>query len=147
MPKPKVVVDTNIFVSAHLVAKGNPAKVINCWVEDKYTIILSTPIIEEIAKVLHRKGITIDRIERLLFLICQKAIMAPTKEKISVIKDDPNDNKFLECAVYSKADYIISGDKHLLDLEEYEGIKILTPKEFLEVLEKKENQSFLKNDW
>ena len=135
MPKPKVVVDTNIFVSAHLVAKGNPAKVIDCWVEDKYTLILSKSIIEEIAKVLYRKGIVIDRIERLLFLIYQKSVMAPTKEKISVIKDDSDDNKFLECALSGEADYIVSGDKHLLELREYKGIKILTPKVFLEEME------------
>jgi len=134
--KPKAVIDTNIFVSAHLVPNGNPAKVVDSWVEDDgYELILSKPIVEEIIKVLHRKEIKVERIGRLLSLISQKATMVTPEKEISVIKDDPDDNKFLECAVKSKADYIVSGDKHLLDLGGYEGIKILTPKEFLGILD------------
>ncbi|MGB9714982.1 MAG: PIN domain-containing protein [Thermodesulfovibrionales bacterium] len=53
------------------------------------------------------------------------------ESKISVIKDDPTDNIFLECAIDGKADYIIFGDHHLLDLGNYEGIEIIKPKEFL----------------
>ena len=55
----------------------------------------------------------------------------PISIKIEIIKDDPDDNKFIECAVTNNADYIISGDNHLLNLREYENIKILSPKEFL----------------
>ena len=55
----------------------------------------------------------------------------PISIKIEIIKDDPDDNKFIECAVTNKADYIISGDNHLLNLREYRNIKILSPKEFL----------------
>lgn len=135
MLKPKVVVDTNLFVSAHLIPSGNPAKIIDDWIDDRYTLILSKPIIEEIIEVLQRKGVSIERIERLLTLISQQAIMITAKEELSIIKDDPDDNKFLECAVSGKADYIVSGDKHLINLREYEGIKILTPKEFLEEME------------
>lgn len=51
--------------------------------------------------------------------------------KIKVVKDDPDDNKFIECAVTNKANYIISGDNHLLNLRHYEDIRILSPKEFL----------------
>jgi len=56
----------------------------------------------------------------------------PISIKIEIIKDDPDDNKFTECAVTNKADYIISGDNHLLNLREYGNIKILSPKEFLD---------------
>lgn len=135
MPKPKVVVDTNVFVSAHLISKGNPARIIDRWTEDKYDLVLSKPVVEEIIKVLHRKEIKVERIERLLSLISQKATMVTPEKEISVIKNDPDDNKFIECAVKGKADYIVSGDKHLLDLEKYKGIKILTPKEFLDILD------------
>jgi len=55
----------------------------------------------------------------------------PISIKIEIIKYDPDDNKFIECAVTNKADYIISGDNHLLDLKEYGNVKILSPKEFL----------------
>ncbi|MBU0566967.1 putative toxin-antitoxin system toxin component, PIN family [bacterium] len=137
MTKPKVVVDTNVFISAHLVPNGNPAKVVDSWVEDDgYELILSKPIVEEIIKVLHRKEIKVERIEKLLSLIFQKATMVTPEKEISIIKDDPDDNKFLECAVSGGAAYIVSGDKHLLDLGGYDGIEILTPKRFLEEIEK-----------
>ena len=55
------------------------------------------------------------------------------KIKVNVIKEDPSDDKVLECALSCKAEFIISGNKHLLELGEYKGIKILTPKEFLEL--------------
>lgn len=135
MPKLKIVVDTNVFVSAHLVSKGNPSKAIDYWIEDRYELILSKPIVEEIIEVLHRTGIKIERIERLLSLISQKTTTVTPEKEISIIKDDPDDNKFLECAIENRSNYIVSGDKHLLNLREYEGIKILTPKKFLEVLD------------
>jgi len=137
--KPKVVVDTNIFVSAHLISNGNPARVIDCWIEGEYVLLVSKSIVEEIIRVLHEKGITTQKIEKLLFLLSKKTIMIASKEEIFVVKDDPSDNKFLECAVLGKANYIVSGDKHLLGLGEYEGIKILTPKEFLDVREGKDS--------
>lgn len=139
MLKPKVVVDTNIFVSAHLISNGNPARVIDCWIEGEYVLLVSKSIVEEIIRVLHEKGITTQKIEKLLFLLSKKTIMIASKEEIFVVKDDPSDNKFLECAVLGKANYIVSGDKHLLGLGEYEGIKILTPKEFLDVREGKDS--------
>lgn len=59
--------------------------------------------------------------------------VAPTR-KIEVIKEDPSDNKFLECAIEAHADYIISGDKHLKKLVEFEGIKIIDARKFLNIL-------------
>lgn len=61
--------------------------------------------------------------------------IAKPKEKLSVIEKDPEDNRVLECAQESKADYIVSGDVHLLGIKEYAGTKILTPNEFLELLD------------
>jgi len=61
--------------------------------------------------------------------------VAPTK-KIEAVKEDPSDNKFLECAIESRADYIVTGDKHLKRLNEFEGIKIINAREFLDILSK-----------
>ncbi|HEX8228447.1 MAG TPA: putative toxin-antitoxin system toxin component, PIN family, partial [Chloroflexia bacterium] len=63
------------------------------------------------------------------------AIFVHPTVPIDAIASDPDDNKFLECAVAGGADYIVSGDKHLLSLGEYEGIRILSPADFLRVLE------------
>ena len=107
MLKPKVVIDTNVFVSAHLIPNGNPARVIDCWRESDYLLLVSKPIIKEIIKVLYEKGIDTKRIEKLLFLLSQKTILVTPKEEIFVIKNDPSDNKFLECAVFGKADILL----------------------------------------
>jgi len=56
------------------------------------------------------------------------------KEKFNTIKDDPSDNKIIECAKEGKSDFIITNDNHLLKLKEFEGIRIVTPKEFLKQL-------------
>lgn len=58
-------------------------------------------------------------------------VVTPQQE-LRIIENDPDDNRILECAVEADADYIVSGDRHLLDLEKYEDIKIVTPAEFLE---------------
>ncbi|GAJ01716.1 unnamed protein product [marine sediment metagenome] len=72
-------------------------------------------------------------IKELLNLFKRKVniLYKPITIKIALVKNYPDDNKFIECAVTNKADYIISGDNHLLSLREYENIKILSPKEFL----------------
>jgi predicted nucleic acid-binding protein len=56
------------------------------------------------------------------------------RDKISMVKEDPDDDKFLDCAIECKADYIVSGDRHLLELRGYPGIKIITASQFLELI-------------
>ena len=68
-------------------------------------------------------------------LINNSEIVEPSV-KIDIIKDDPDDNKILECAIAGNVDCIVSNDKHLLKLKEFKGIKILTPKEFLSLMGK-----------
>lgn len=62
------------------------------------------------------------------------AIVIQSDMKLFVVKKDPDGNKILECAVSSNSDYIVTGDKHLLDIKEYKGIKIVTAKQFLELV-------------
>lgn len=133
----KVVVDTNIFISAFLKG-GEPEQLIKKWKQGKIVILMSRDIMEEILEVLMRPkiGAPFSYIERLGKVIYKKAIIVKPQQSLQVIIDDPKDNKFLECAVEGKADYIISGDEHLLSLKEYRGIKIIKTKEFLKKLEK-----------
>ena len=74
--------------------------------------------------------------ERLISLLLEIAEMIEPKNKLNVVKDDPTDNKFIECAVEGNADYIITGDNHLQKLKEHRGIKILNPADFLRKLKK-----------
>ncbi|MDP3765803.1 MAG: putative toxin-antitoxin system toxin component, PIN family [Nanoarchaeota archaeon] len=66
-------------------------------------------------------------------MLVEICIIIETEEKLEIVKEDPSDNIIMESAVEGKADFIVSGDQHLLKLKEYKGIKILTPREFLDL--------------
>ncbi len=130
----KVVLDTNIIVSA-LNFAGNPAKVFDLALEGEIGNITSEPIITEVRKILVRKfswqpGEAEDA-GTLLGLFSK--IVNPQK-RLKVISHEP-DNRILECAVAGQADFIISGDKHLLNLKTFEGIVIMNPGDFLKSCE------------
>ena len=128
----KVVIDTNVFVSSFF--GGNPRKIIDLWQKGKISLCISKNILDEYIEVLQRVGLGEEReIEELLSLFAKGFnILFTTKTpKIKAVKDDPDDDKFIECAVALKAETIITGDKALKAMNEYMGIKILTPQQFL----------------
>ena len=130
----RVVIDTNVMVSAYL--GGRLETIIVAWIEGKFALTVSNQIVNEYINVLSRPKFKIARAELDDFaaLILSKAEFVVPGESIRVVEADPSDNKFLEAAVTGQADYIISGDKHLRDLKEFRGIAILTPSAFLEQL-------------
>lgn len=131
----KVVIDTNVFVSGVLVEAGNPSLVIKAWKRaQKYQLFITEEIIQENLKVMHRLNVKADIITDWDKVIRENAIFIAPTRKIEIIKEDPSDNKFLECATEAHADYIISGDKHLKKLVEFEGIKIIDAMKFLDIL-------------
>lgn len=133
----RVVIDTNIFVSSFF--GGNPGKIIDLWKNEKITLCLSNAIVDKYIDVLHRIGMKDeDELEELLSLFSRGfSILFTTKTPtIKIIKDDPDDDKFIECAVALKANAIITGDREVLAIKEYMGIKILTPRQFLEINDK-----------
>lgn len=131
----KVVIDTNVFVSGVLVEAGNPSLVVKAWKRArKYQLFITEEIIQENLKVMHRLNIDTGIIADWDKVIRKDAISVAPTRKIEVIKEDPSDNKFLECAIEAHADYIISGDKHLKKLVEFEGIKIIDARKFLNIL-------------
>lgn len=129
----KVVVDTNVFVSSFF--GGNPRKIVDLWKSGHVTLCLSKPIVDEYVHVLKRLGLQNEtELEELLSLFAGgfHIIFTATTPELHVVTEDPADNKFIECAVALKADCIISGDKALTKIQDYMGIKIVTPKGFLE---------------
>jgi len=135
----KVVIDTNVIVSSVIKKTGVTFSLIEKWKKKGFILLLSEPIIKEILEVLSRPRIrAISKMSKEeirefgLLLYEGSRLIEPATSIIAC--QDPDDNKFLECAVSGEADYIVSKDKHLLDLEEYEGIKILTPEGFLDML-------------
>ena len=127
----KAVLDTNIFISG-IFWKGSSNKVIISWREGKFTLVTSLEAISEIIKVLKDFKIKLsdDLIKKWVDLIIRNSIIVEPQERISIVKDDPKDNIFIETAAAGNADYIVSQDNHLLKLKEFRGIKIITPEEF-----------------
>ena len=131
----KAVVDTNVFVSSFF--GGNPRKIINLWKTGELTLCLSAPIVEEYAAVLRRLGLEgQDELGELLDLFARGINVLYTAQtpKLLIVKADPEDDKFIECAVALKAEVIITGDRALRDVGAYIGIRILSPHEFLKDL-------------
>ena len=129
----KVVIDTNVFVLSFF--GGNPRKIIDFWKKGKIILCLSKDILDEYVDVLHRVGLKEEEeIEELLSLFAKgfNILFSTKTPKIRAVKDDPADDKFIECAVGLKAEVIITGDRAVKALGEYMGIKILSPQQFLE---------------
>ena len=103
-------------------------------------MVLSGEIIEEFAKVLEYKdikekvkGINIE-MNRVIEKIFSLSTIVYPNEKLDVVKDDPDDNKVLECAKAGNVDFIVTSDNHLLKLKDFERIRIMTPKEFMTMI-------------
>lgn len=129
----RVVIDTNIFVSSFF--GGNPRKIIDLWKNERINLCLSNAILDEYIDVLRRIGLEEeDELEELLSLFSRGFnILFTTKTpRMKIIKNDPDDDKFIECAVALKGHAIITGDREILTVKEYAGIRILTPQQFLE---------------
>ena len=128
----KIVIDTNVIISA-LGWGGRPDEVIQKIAKGEVTLYLSSEIINEIVEVMNypKFNFSPQKKQRLISILEQKAIIVEPKESVQVIEDDPTDNIFLECAIEAKAEFLISGDKHLLALGEFRFVKIVTPAGFL----------------
>ncbi|MBF0531631.1 MAG: putative toxin-antitoxin system toxin component, PIN family [Candidatus Omnitrophica bacterium] len=133
----KVVIDTNQFVSAFLNHHGPSADLLQCWRRQQFILVISPAILREIKKVLDysrikQKYFLKDAdIQALFVLLEQEAVLIPYPEPVRIIKDDPDDDKFIACALAADADYIVSGDRHLLDIGKYQSIKIVKVRDFL----------------
>jgi len=136
----RIVLDANVLVSALISAKGSPARLLVYWQEGKFDIVVSPAMLQELERVLHyprlqqQYHLPEEAIRQFLRLLMTHAIEVNPPEEIAVIDRDPSDNRYLECALAGEAQYIVSGDGHLLDLKEYRGIRILAPAEFVTLL-------------
>ena len=111
----RVVFDTNVFVSG-IHWTGSSEKILRIWMEGKFELVSSLPIIQEIVRVLANFKVPLDAEDILWWesLILEKSMLVIPTEEVDVVKNDPDDNKFIEAALEAKADFIVSQDKHLL---------------------------------
>lgn len=127
----RVVFDTNVSIASFF-WNGYPRKIYELVKSNEIKLFYSKTILEELIRVLAYKkfGLTTDEILPIANDFITTAQLVDVVSEIKIITQDPTDNMFLECAEDSKADYIISGDHHLLDLKKYNNIQIVKPKDF-----------------
>ena len=124
----KIVIDANLFASGLIKPKSNPGTILGLVKENKLELIASPAIIKEIKRILlypkiqkyHHK--TIQEIDAYFDDILMFAWIVEGTEMVDLIKDGPTDNKYLACAYEGEADYMVSGDHHLLDVGAFRGI-------------------------
>lgn len=130
----KAVLDTNIFVSA-LFWKGAPHTVVRTGIAGEFVMIASPAIISELQEtVVVKFGFPDEDARDYLRLIALHAFLVEPREEPHIVAADPSDDKILACAVAGSADFIVTGDKHLLSLRDFSGIRIVTPSSFLSIL-------------
>jgi len=131
----KVVLDTNFLVSATQWDYSVSHKLFEKLIRDNVEMFTTKEILEEFVEVLRRDFLYSDEESKILIeLILKFLLLVNPGKKVDAVKEDPDDNKILECALESGAEYIISYDKHLLKIKEFNGIRIITPEEFLDVV-------------
>ena len=131
-----VILDTNVIISGLLSPQGSPGEIFDCLEKGKIIVATSNILLTELERVLTyskvRKYLNLSDEEINLFLRRFKMFTEVVQPEISinVIEKDPDDDRVLECAIAANATFIITGDQHLLELGEFQGIEILTPSVF-----------------
>jgi uncharacterized protein len=130
----KVVFDTNIYISAFVIPGGNAEKAYLHAVDGNFELCTSIAILTELARKLDEKfGWEKEKIEQLITSISNIAHTFQTSPRLKVLSDDP-DNRILECALDATAEFIVTGDKHLLNLARHQDFEIIKLSAFLAML-------------
>jgi uncharacterized protein len=132
-----VVIDTSVWISG-VFYRGNPFRVLQAWRDEKFDVVYTSETLVETARRLHDKaiqfGVNPSVINEWIEFIRVFAQMVQPTGAGQGVSRDPKDDKFLDAAVSGKAAYLVSSDKDLQVLGEYEGVKIVSPRRFLEIL-------------
>ena len=130
----RVVLDTNTLISA-LLFSGTASRLVPLWQSRRITVLVSKEILEEYLRVLAYPKFQLG--DREIRVLIEEELLpfvetVRVRRRLAVVRRDPEDNKFLECAAAGRAKYLVTGDRDLRDLESYRGITVLTVGEFLE---------------
>lgn len=133
--KIKAVLDTNVFISG-VFWKGPPFEILKAWQEERFRLAISLPILQEYRRVLDEltKERAVPVFTSVLKIIELHSEMVEPVSFAKPVCSDPDDDKFLAAAIAAGADYVVSGDKALLNLKSHHGVEIVRPSRFLKVL-------------
>ncbi len=139
----RAVLDTNTLVSAVINVTSSVASEIYQNCKDKHFLLIISPsILAEVDNVLRRDRVmkshkrSIQELQEIIREMADVSSVVPGRIKIEMVRD-PDDDKIISAAIEGKADYIVSRDRDLLDIKEYQGIKIITPEKFMGILRTK----------
>jgi len=138
----RVVFDANVFVSAYIHPEGTPGQIVKRFLRlNTFELILTTGIVDEVIAALSfpkvQKAARSDVEPELWFedLVVLSQLVAGAVD-VPRLSNDPDDDKYIAAAVDGRAAFVVTGDPDLLDLGEYEGVRIVTPRTFLDLLER-----------
>ena len=131
--RPAVVLDTNLFVAAYWNRHSASADILRACLEGRARLYYTRQIRREIHLILRNISAP-ERYRRQVDDLLERGTEVPAAGGLSVVAEDPEDDKFLECARLAQADYLVTSDDHLLRLKQFEGTKIVKPTEFRELL-------------
>lgn len=129
----KIVLDTNVFVSGVFFG-GPPGQILEAWRDGEVDVVLSQEIIEEYVRVGEELSARFPGVDLgpALDLVAASAILVVSRPLPEPVSQDPDDDKFLACAAAAAVEYVVSGDRDLLDVSPYEGVTVLRPRHFID---------------
>ena len=127
----KAVLDSNIFVSALALPGGQADKALIAAADGRFALAISKPIIHEVLGVLAEKfARDPEELSRVALFLSELGEVVQPRKTLRILRDEP-DNRILECALAARADAVVTGDRAILDLGEYKGVRMLTLRNFL----------------
>lgn len=137
----KAVLDVGQFISATIRVDGHPAQILEAWHNGEFELFTSLPILEDLRRVLGYPRIrkkhlwTDDEIDFFVVSLAVATRLTPGELDVRAVINDPTDDKILVCAEEGRVNYIVASDEHLLSLHAHQGIPIVSPRQFLMILE------------
>lgn len=138
----RAVLDTNVFVSGGTVRVGAPSQIINHWRNQDFVMVISPQLVAEYEEVLQRPtvrkytGLSLQETSRYIHEVKDRAYLTSGSLSLDILKDDPDDNIVLACADEGMATHLVTGNAKHFPSANYKSIKIVSPREFLSLLEK-----------
>jgi putative PIN family toxin of toxin-antitoxin system len=134
----RVVLDANTLASGAITTTGTLASIIDAWRNGKYTVIVSEPILLELERTLQKpyfqQRLTNEQSSRFIMLLRKRATISTITISVRGVATHPEDDLILATALSAKANYLVTGDAKLQKLGTYSGIRILSPRAFLDIL-------------
>ncbi len=136
------VLDTNVIISGLMGVSGPPRNIIDAWLDDRFTLVTSLPLVRELAYVLaypriaERLRSSQAEVDFLVAAMLTQAEVVPGALTLPGVARDPKDDAVVACAVEGAAGFVVSGDEELLGLCVYQDVEMITPRGFVDILEK-----------